>query len=231
MGYHVILKHDSNGLESRYAENLEELSELPIEKNTIIYQGEKHWTPILAKNDEKYCFWTDIRFRLSKKAEFIFRDQASKEKYMIETINQDQESFSFYTGVSEKYIDVKRGDFLIRNVGNLEVEVKCKTFYNNNGERHFYFEKEALKKHENMQKFTGTHVVIAVYQRKEEKVKEDSLYMISVNHMRYVIDQLAIKPLKRVWGWGFPIPIKHCAPKFGLIETYKREINERLGQN
>ena len=57
---------------------------------------------------------------------------------MVEVIDQDPKSFTQYYDVSDDFLKIKRGDFLIRNVGNLEIEVKCKTIYWDKRKPYFY---------------------------------------------------------------------------------------------
>lgn len=47
MGYHIIISNEQNGIDSQYIENIEELAFIDnLTTNTIIYEGERHWTPV-----------------------------------------------------------------------------------------------------------------------------------------------------------------------------------------
>lgn len=53
MGYHIVNLYNGN-IEHNYVENIIELAYLKnIKEETIIYKGEKHWTPIKFGNDSK----------------------------------------------------------------------------------------------------------------------------------------------------------------------------------
>ena len=62
MGFHII--NIKNGkLTHSYAANEGGLARIEIEKDSIIYQGEPHWSPEIIKNSEKYACWAEPWYR------------------------------------------------------------------------------------------------------------------------------------------------------------------------
>ena len=157
--------------------------------------------------------------------------QALENKYMIESIDQNPETFNQYYNVSKDFLKIKRGDFLIRNVGNIEIEVKCKTMYGKTFEKHFYFEKDHLEKHLKMQEFTKTPIILAVYERnaENEKPNPEKLYTIDMELIENkIIKKDNIKPVKRDWGLAYRIPIKKCKKGFDLVQYYQEKIKSNF---
>lgn len=128
MGFHVIIKAENGQLDSHYADSLEKLADFSdIAADSIIYQGESDWKPVILGTDDRYKHLAEDWFRAGVKAQRLFRRQAIDHGLMIEDLSQDVESFKGYT--KNANIPIKRGDFLIRNAKNKEVDTKCKTFY------------------------------------------------------------------------------------------------------
>ncbi|QNS41667.1 hypothetical protein H0S70_01350 [Chryseobacterium manosquense] len=84
-------------------------------------------------------------------AQKIFKEQAKNEDLIVEDLSQDAESFKQFLLNKQKYIPIKRGDFLIRNFGNLEIEVKCLNFYESTGKMVFNIKCDNFERHSNMQ--------------------------------------------------------------------------------
>lgn len=118
MGYHIILNQNKQGLEHYYVEDIEDLATFKIQPSSIIYEGEVHWSPLMAKNDETYNQYTQDWYRAGIKAQKLFKEQALQHKYIIEELSQDKNSFKQYYNISKEFIKVKRGDFILRNAGN-----------------------------------------------------------------------------------------------------------------
>lgn len=174
MGYHLILRQSDGSITHRYAPLLEDMCEFSdLTPDTIIYQGEAHWEPAILDTVVEYRKYSQDWFRAGIKAQRLFKSQAVAERFIVEGISQDPESFDPYRKVAERRI--KRGDFLIRNAG-LEVEVKCLTRYQD----HFYLTWADLQAHKGMESLTGTPVVFAIYERDGDCPKPDTLCMVSV---------------------------------------------------
>ena len=105
MGYHII-NITENGIKSEYIKDIKELMYLnTITEDTIIYQGEQHWTPLQIKDTElkNYCIdW----YRAGLKAQEHFKTQAKKQGLILEELIQDKESFQQYL-ISDQYIAIK----------------------------------------------------------------------------------------------------------------------------
>ena len=183
MGYHII-NITENGIKSEYVNDKKALMNLDtITEDSIIYQGEPHWTPLQVKNTEfkSYCIdW----YRAGLKAQEYFKTQAKEQGLILEELIQDKESFQQYL-ISNEYIAIKRGDFLVRNYGNLEVDVKCRSFRHlSNRELSFRFSCNDVEKHLNMQEYTQTPIIIAVYQRNGDKFIPKIPYFISIDRIK-----------------------------------------------
>lgn len=223
MGYHLINIIDGK-LEHCFKETYEELVyEDAITGDTIIYQGEEKWRPFKISESEIYKGLANEDFRIGIRAQHLFKKQADKEGFILEDLNQNQESFKIYTNNVDK--SIKRGDYLVRNFGNIEIDVKCKTFYKPEKtpeEIFFYFECDDLTKHLNMQSFTKTPILIAIYERSQEnknQIKEDTIHFISINEMK----RLKEKFQKSCYS-QYKIPTKYLHQGFDYI----REVFEKI---
>ena len=171
MGYHII-----NITENEYVNDKKSLMNLDtITEDSIIYQGEPHWTPLQVKNTELKNYCID-RYRAGLKAQEYFKTQAKEQGLILEELIQDKESFQQYL-ISDEYIAIKRGDFLVRNYGNLEIDVKCRTFrYLNDEELSFHFSCKDLEKHLNMQS-SLKHLLLLLYIR-ERVIVSKKIFLI-----------------------------------------------------
>lgn len=217
MGYHIINVIDGR-LEHCFVENYEKLCyEDTITEDSIIYQGEEKWKPSKVSENDMYKLLANEDFRIGIRAQYLFKEQADKEGFILEDLNQNQESFKIYTNNVDK--PIKRGDYLVRNFGNMEIDVKCKTFerfYINPEETFFYFECDNLTKHLNMQSFTKTPILIAVYERSQQdrtQIKENEIYFISIDEMEKLRKTFPISPHSQ-----YMIPTKCLNKGFDYIK-------------
>ncbi len=225
MGFHVILKHNSNEIKYAYAQDEIELAKLPISIDSIIYQGEERWRPMLVKDSSQYKRFSKPSYRVGILAQELFKKQALKKEYILEELNQDQESMKAYTNATKEYIPIKRGDFLLRNAGNYEIDVKCRFFIENKkGQTCFEFNVDHLERHLNMwKKFTKTPVIIAVYDRDKinNSPREESLHMIDVEHMKNIVKKHNLKKMPRKNNGEryqvYQIPVDETMKEFDLI--------------
>lgn len=220
MGYHII-NITKNGIKSEYVEDIKGLMYLDtITEDTIIYQGEPHWTPLQIKNTELKSYCIDW-YRAGLKAQEHFKTQAKKEGLILEELMQDKVSFQQYL-VSDKYIEIKRGDFLVRNYGNLEVDVKCRSFrYLSDGELSFRFSCRDVEKHLNMQEYTQTPIIIAVYQRNGDNFKKGIPFFISIDRIKELSSSLGKVPVDNV-GDCYEIPLRLTIQSFDYITDFDR---------
>lgn len=232
MGYHIILRHHLDAIECHYVEHIEELSNFPLREDSIVYQGEERWSPEILKSSKRYGNYAHDWHRAGIKAQILFKKQALKEGYILEELSNDQVTFKNYTGISKEYLKIKRGDFLVRNVKNIEIEVKCRNFYEIDEIKYFDFNCEDLERHRNMSKFTNSEIIIALYERKPgtDKPISTSLRTIEVSYMYKLVDELKLEQILRTNSKGeaynvYRFPIKRTAPKFARIEKHKLEID------
>ena len=220
MGYHII-NITENGIKSEYIKDIKDLMYLnTITEGSIIYQGEEHWTPLQIKNTEfkSYCIdW----YRAGLKAQEYFKIQAKEEGLILEELMQDKVSFQQYL-ISNKHIAIKRGDFLVRNYGNLEIDVKCRSFrYLSNGELSFRFSCKDVEKHLNMQKYTQTPIIIAVYQRNGDKFIAKTPYFISIDKIKDLSSTLGKVFVENV-GECYEVSVKLTKQSFDYITDFDR---------
>lgn len=175
MGYHLIIKNHDGTITPKFSDTFDGLAEYSdISADSIIYQGEQHWSPVLVGQHDQYKNLTDERFRAGIKAQKLFKSHAVDHGLMIEELSQDMDSFKAYTSNAD--VSIKRGDFLIRNVRNIEIETKCFTFYSDS----FYIPFTDVKRHQNMQNYAGSPVILAIYERNGDVPVPESLRMITI---------------------------------------------------
>ena len=220
MGYHII-NITENGIKSEYIKDIKELMYLDtITEDSIIYQGEPHWTPLQVKNTELKNYCID-KYRAGLKAQEYFKTQAKEQGLILEELIQNKESFQQYL-ISDKYIAIKRGDFLVRNYGNLEIDVKCRTFqYLSDVELSFHFSCDDLEKHLNMQKYTQTPIIIAVYQRNGNNFIPEIPYFICIDKIKNLSSTLEKVSVKDI-GNCYEIPLRLTIQSFDYITDFDR---------
>lgn len=220
MGFHII-NIENNCLKHDYVETYEELSYIDfITDNSVIYQGESHWKPFKLSDSEQYKHLSKGWFRAGIQAQELFKTQALANGLLLEELNQDQKSFSLLTTNVDK--SIKRGDFLIRNYANIEVDIKCRGFKTIGNERGFDFKCEDVTKHINMQSFTNTPIIIAVYENCNNKPIEDAIYFFSIDDL-----QKSNVPISYRQGIGkcYRIPLSFTTEGFEYIDTiYKKHL-------
>ena len=141
MGFHIV-NIENVILKKDYVESFEELAFIDfITKDSIIYQGEEHWKPLKISDSKKYENFSKGWFRAGIQAQELFNEQAIDNGFILEELNQDQNSFKLYTSNAEKK-SIKRGDFLIRNYANIEIDIKYRGFKKINGNQYFDFKCE-----------------------------------------------------------------------------------------
>lgn len=221
MGFHIILLKEANQIECRYVESLDKLAYISeLQKNSIIYQAEAAWTPVQVGGDLRYQLFAEEWYRAGMKAQDVFCRQAREKGYMLEAIKQDQESFHAYTDVVQH--PIKRSDFIIRNAKSIEVDVKCLTFYRQNGNRYFYLSQDDLEKHVNMSSNTEAPVLLAIYARVGDGVDENKLYMCEIGDLKKVEETLEVETRDGI-GTSYKIPLAMTKSGFKLMEKYRNK--------
>ncbi len=221
MGYHLIIKHHDGTITPKFSETFDGLAEYSdISADSIIYQGEQHWSPVVVGQHEQYKNLADERFRAGIKAQKLFKSHAIDHGLMIEELSQDMDSFKAYTSNAD--VSIKRGDFLLRNVRNIEIETKCFTFYNDS----FYIPYADVKRHQNMQNYAGSPVILAIYERNGDVPVPESLRMITIqtiieeNYKSVTFDEKSKCSI---------IPLALTKQGFYLIDEVRKAIEKENG--
>ncbi len=221
MGFHIV-NLTNNTISHEYVENEFDIIYLKnLTENTIIYQGEKHWKPVRLGNANKYKNYSKAWFRAGLKAQELFKKQAKEERFMLEELFQDETSFKQYL-IKDEYFPIKRGDFLVRNHGNIEIDIKCRRFYidEKSGNTVFNFKCEDVIRHLNMQKLTNTPILIAVYERDFDNVIETIPYFLSIERTNFEkLNKVYIRSENT--GYCYQIPINKTEQSFDFIKYYQ----------
>lgn len=217
MGYHVIIDPGSPLIESVYVERYSDLVKVEgLTERSVIYEADARAVPEKVGHSVHYRNLAQPWYRAGLRAQAMFARMARRRGLVLKELHQDPFSFRAYAeGIG---MPVKRGDFLIRNLHNLEVEVKCRTFHGSGTERYFYFPADDLQKHVNMQLSTQTPVVVAVFRRKEDGPVRESLCMIRVDRIRELAEVSAVE--QGEYGAVYRIPVKETLPGFDLLQQY-----------
>lgn len=224
MGFHIV-NIENNKLKHDYVETYEELSYVEfITNDSIIYQGEEHWKPFKVSDYDQYKHFAKGWFRAGIQAQELFKEQATNHGYILEMLNQDQKSFKSYTS-NVNSVSIKRGDFLVRNFGNIEIDVKCRGFRTFNGKKTFDFKCDDALKHQNMQRFTNTPIIIAIYENINDRPVDENIYMFSID---WLMDCQEIEIYERSGiGKCYRIPLSLIESGFDLIDkTYSNLISK-----
>lgn len=220
MGYHIV-NIVENQIEHKYVENQIDIIYFEnLNENTVIYQGEEQWKPLRLGSSPNYRNYAKGWFRAGIKAQEIFKKQAKIEKLMLEELFQDESSFQQYL-ITEKYFAIKRGDFLIRNYGNIEVDIKCRGFYfDNNNVKVFNFKCDDVERHLNMQTLTNSPVFIAVYERLEnDNILEECPYFLSIENTDFSkLNKAYVKSENT--GYCYQIPLECTTQSFEFVKNY-----------
>jgi hypothetical protein len=154
-----------------------------------------------------------------ERAEQYFEQLARAKGYVLEKVTQDKKSFADWNNLS-----IKRGDYLVRNLQNLEIEVKCFSTRKFAGKDYYSIKYSHIKRHEEMANTTNTPVVFAIFTRNGRTALENSLRMIPLNELtppsrrnKAIIYNQKIKCLQ--------IPTTAMYPDFSYLERYKTELD------
>lgn len=222
MGYHII-NITKKGIKSQYVATEKDLMNInTITDDTIIYQGEPHWTPLQVGKSEFKNYCNDY-FRAGLKAQEYFKIQAKENGFILEELYQDKNSFQQYL-LTNEYLAIKRGDFLVRNFGNIEIDVKCRSFHTINKQLIFRFKCEDVEKHLNMQKLTSSPIIIAVYQRNGDDLKKAIPYFISIDEINRQKENFKTHDEKENnTGLCYEIPINLTTQSFDYIRDFQKK--------
>jgi hypothetical protein len=154
-------------------------------------------------------------FAAGKKAEQLFEQMAYENGWTVEKIPQDRSSFDKYAKHSAR--GIKRGDYIVRNLRNTEVEVKC--FSRSRWRTPGYLLKYShVKRHEGMQELTDTPVVFAIFERRGRNPVRESLHMIPLSALtgRRSREITYVQKNK-----SLHIPLASMYPGFELLRSFR----------
>ncbi|GEN69857.1 hypothetical protein [Chryseobacterium rhizosphaerae] len=224
MGYYLINNEDktSNPF-SAYVEKLEDLIyHIEGEVNdALIVAGSLDSAPFYLRDSDEYKNLCHEKFRNGLLAQAIFKEEARKQKFIVELVPQDSESFSDYNIIDS--FTVKRADYVIKNCKDIEVEVKCLSFYTSKNRSYFYIRYHELMKLERMNSIIGKKTVLAIFDQTEVKFPEASLKMIELSTIFRENKKSVIydKDTK-----CFKIPLELTSSGLDILENYR--INKEL---
>jgi hypothetical protein len=206
-------------MESTYIENPQELINIEeIDENTIVYEADQEWKPYRIKENEILKTYIQRNNKLGLKGQQIFKDKMNQEKMIIEEIDQSQAGLKQYINIANDK-RIKRGDFIIRNKGNIEIEVKVRTFYSNS-ENGYYFtiKYSELKSLERMQEILKNKIMFCVFQCINNKINEDKLYFITIDKiLNGILNGFFEYDKKEKY---LKIPILCCNEGISYLETF-----------
>lgn len=218
MGYYLIDKTSSQPF-SIFLSRMED-SIYQIEgdlDNFIIVESSKENAPYLLKDSPAFKHLCKKKFRVALEAQDLFCEQAKKNRFLPAKISQDQESFKDYCDVLQT-VSVKRADYVISNCKDIEVEVKCLTFYKIKGELHFFIKYHEIKRLNNLNEMTAKNTVLAIFRQENEQLDPKSLTMIKLS----TILKENNKSVKYdVHHKCFVVPIRLTTPGFKILEDAK----------
>lgn len=155
------------------------------------------------------------RFAAGRKAEELFAQLAYDNGWTVEKISQDRSSFDKYAMNSAR--GIKRGDYIIRNLRNTEVEVKCfsRSRWRSPG---YLLKYSQVKRHEGMQQMTESPVVFAIFERRGRNPVAESLRMIPLSALtgRRSREITYVKKSK-----SLHIPLTSMVPGFELLRSLR----------
>jgi hypothetical protein len=224
MGYYLINNEDRTDQPfSAYVEKMEDLIyhiEGNIE-NALIVVGSLDSAPFYLRDSAEYKSLCLEKFRNGLLAQDIFKEVARKQKFIVELVPQDSESFADYNIIDS--FTVKRADFVIKNCKDIEVEVKCLSFYTSKNVSYFYIRYHELKKLERMNRIIGKQTILAVFDQAQVRSGETSLKMIELStifreNKKSVVYDEATK--------CFKVPLDLLSPGLDILEDYR--INKEL---
>jgi len=216
MGFHIVKQKDGI-IESVYIRKAEEIVNIDdIDENTIVYEADEKWKPYTIKdNKELHLFLQDsVKYGLLGQQYFV--EMMHKNKVVCEQIDQNPESLKQYIEIANgEYI--KRGDYILRNVNNIEVEVKVRTFYGRDQNRYFTIDYSELKSLERMQKILNNEILFCVFQKVDKVIIKDTIYSIAINKLVDLNREKLTKYYEKDKYLG--IPVCKCAEGLDFLKN------------
>lgn len=222
MGYFLISKGTEKPFEV-YVNRMEELI-YQIEgdlEDVVVVHGSRDNEPYFLKNSKEFKNFCSQKYRIGINAQDFFVKMAKENKFIVEAIPQDQDSYKDYCVLDS--ISVKRADYNIRNCSGLEVDVKCLTFYKVNKEECFYIKYKEVMGFERMRSLCNNNTVLAIFKQKNKMVEDDSLIMIELSKILEENNRSVSYDNEKKC---LIVPVSLATPGFELLEEHR--INNHL---
>lgn len=220
MGIHLItFSGVSNQFQSKYFKDYDELvmcgEDYP--DDAIVYEADEQWRPNYIKNHLSLSKYANPDLRAGRRGELQFQKMADQHNFIAQEINQDRNYFQRFKKIMGA--NVKRSDYIILNLPDVEVDVKCLKTYTDNlsGSKYFILEQQEIERFKNYANQTGRKIVFAIYQRSNNGPNPQSLAMVEL------ADLLTQKTEIR-WNKEFvQIPLSLLKPQFSLLDQYANQ--------
>ncbi|MBL3545956.1 hypothetical protein [Chryseobacterium sp. KMC2] len=148
-------------------------------------------------------------------AQQYFKRDATAQKFIVEEIPQDIDSFNNYKVIDSR--PIKRADFNIKNCKNIEVEVKCLTFYLIHDFLYFYINSYEIEKLENLNVLTGKKTILAIYNQAYIDQENCSVIMIKLSTIKKNKTSVIYDKDKDC----YKVPLSLAKEGFELLEKYR----------
>ncbi|MDQ0781359.1 hypothetical protein [Chryseobacterium sp. W4I1] len=222
MGFYLINNRE-NKPSFIFVDKLEDLI-YHVEGNiddTVIVKGSRESKPFFLKDSNDYKNLCDQKYRNGLLAQEIFKNIARERRFMIESIPQDIDSFSVYNILDS--FTIKRADFVIKNCRNIEVDVKCLSFYLINDKKYFYIRYSEIMKLERMNSLIEKNTILAIFDQNTVRGQDFSLNMIELKTILKENNRCVVYDQKTKC---FKVPLHLTTNGFDLLEEYR--INREL---
>lgn len=217
MGYYLISNKNKEQPYSVFVEDLEDII-YHVEgdiNDTVIAEGTANSKPYFLRNHLEYKTLCKEKYRNGRLAEKIFRQLAIEQKFMIRDIPQDQKSFEEYNVIES--MTLKRADFEIKNCDNIEVDVKCLSFYEIKNKLHFYLRYSEYSRFQNSRKHTNQRIVLSIFNQKTIKTSQEFYSIELLTILKENNKSVRYDESKKC----FVIPLDLTTPGFELLENYR----------
>jgi hypothetical protein len=158
------------------------------------------------------------QFYAGHAAENHCAELAERSRWVVERIDQSQAGFAKYRNASSEHI--KRGDFICRNCGNAEIEVKCLSLQKGGARypgTHFLLNYREKKGLDQMAKMADTRVVLALFERDGRGPVPGSLRMVALDFLCDTGDYRAGRLYDEATKCLI-VPTKYTRPGFEVLD-------------
>jgi hypothetical protein len=219
LGIHLIHSRNKYGqFQSYYFESYDKLIEFNYDfpSDVIVYEADKNWSPHHLNKHPRLKKYSNLSARVGRRGEILFQNMAEQKGFIAQEIDQDPKKYKEFLRIMGE--QVKRSDFIILNLPNVEVDVKCLSLQSDKEGNYYQLSYEEIQKYLKYSNNTGRRLVFAIYQRVSNKPVEGSLRMIDLSEINIVnifIDSGGLKFIR--------LPIESLYEGFSLLKKYSIE--------